>query len=212
MEDNGKEELRRSAENNSEDFILIIIGNGHDLSPSLDVPEKHRFRFAFRNELFGNYLKPELKGNFILNLRKGYIEAMKFMRTKIQMSKWMDGKIKTEEYLGEGKEKKREREKEQLEGRRNRSGWRRFGSEGARKKREAIWGSGGGGMKKKVWKRLGRREWINGGSRESVNTFCTTPTSTADSEPVPPFPSLLGFSSLLFSNNTILNPYPFSVL
>lgn len=64
--------IGRSAENNSEDFILIVIGNGHDLSPSLDVPEKHRFRFAFRNELLGNYLKPELKGNFILNLRKGW--------------------------------------------------------------------------------------------------------------------------------------------
>jgi len=54
---------------------------------------------------------------------------------------------------------------------------------------------------KKVWKRLGRREWRNGDMRESesVSTFCTTPKSTADNEPVPPFPSLLSFSSLLFS-------------
>jgi len=71
MEDKGKGELRRSAENNPKDFILIVIGNGHDLSPSLDVPEKHRYRFAFRNEFLGNFVKAEFKGNFILNLRKG---------------------------------------------------------------------------------------------------------------------------------------------
>lgn len=122
----------------------------------------------------------------------------------------MDGKIEIDGYL----EKEKETEKEQLEGRRKRSGWRRFGSEGARKKTEAIW-RGGGGEMKKASKRLGKREWRNGDRREneSVSTFCTKPKSTANSEPVPPFPSLLSFSFLFFhvSNNTIPNPYPSSV-
>lgn len=62
----------RSAENYSKHFILIVIGNRHDLSPSLDMPEKHHFRFAFRNEFLGDFLKAQFKGNFILNLRKGW--------------------------------------------------------------------------------------------------------------------------------------------
>lgn len=90
MRDNGKAELRRSAENYSKHFILIVIGNRHDLSPSLDMPEKHHFRFAFRNEFLGDFLKAQFKGNFILNLRKGYIDAMEFMRQKIQTMKWME--------------------------------------------------------------------------------------------------------------------------
>lgn len=53
---------------------------------------------------------------------------------------------------------------------------------------------------KKVSKRLGKMEWRNGDRREneSVSTFGTKPKSTADSEPVPPFPSLLSFSFLPF--------------
>jgi len=68
-------ELRRSAENNSKDFIVVVVGNRHDLSPGLDVPEKNSFWFAFWNEFLGNFLKPQFKGNFIINLSKTCIES-----------------------------------------------------------------------------------------------------------------------------------------
>lgn len=48
---------RRSSEDNPENLVLIIVGNGHDLGAGFPVLVKNGLRLALLNLLFGNLIE-----------------------------------------------------------------------------------------------------------------------------------------------------------